>query len=244
VTPPSPSERGTTTISDAVVAKITGAAAHDVEGVHTTGAGIRHGLAELGVGDRRTQGVEVEVGTREAAADIEAVLDYGVSVPHVTQQLRGHVKEQVEKLTGLEMVEVSVVVYTIHTPQADVEERRTDRDPNQQPQLVQRLQRRRRTHREHGAVYRSLWVLAGFTIAIAGIVMIAFPGPAFLVIPIGLAMLSLEFAWAQRLLDTGVNSAQLATRRLEQASTRTKILGAGALALAALAVITLLLALL
>jgi uncharacterized protein (TIGR02611 family) len=245
VTAASPAERGTTTIADAVVAQITGEAAHEVEGVHTTGAGVRHGLAELGVGNRRTHGVEVEVGTREAAADIETVLDYGVSVPRVTQELRDHVKDRVERLTGLEVVEVNVVVSDLHIPEDDVEKRRrTDRDPNQQPELVQRLQRRRRTYREHGVVYRSLWVLAGFTIAIAGIVMIAFPGPAFLVIPIGLAMLSLEFAWAQRLLDTGVNSAQLATRRLEQASTRTKVLGAGALALAALAVVTLLLALL
>lgn len=36
--------------------------------------------------------------------------------------------------------------------------------------------------------------------------MLVLPGPAILVIPIGLAILALEFAWAERLLDLGVES--------------------------------------
>ena len=41
----------------------------------------------------------------------------------------------------------------------------------------------------------------GFGFLILGIAMILLPGPAILFIPLGLAILSLEFAWAQRLLD-------------------------------------------
>lgn len=40
----------------------------------------------------------------------------------------------------------------------------------------------------------------GFTILLIGIVMVVLPGPAFIVIPIGLGVLATEFVWARRLL--------------------------------------------
>ena len=42
--------------------------------------------------------------------------------------------------------------------------------------------------------------LAGATVLAVGVVMIILPGPAIVVIPIGLAILALEFAWARRWL--------------------------------------------
>ncbi|MDD2734744.1 MAG: PGPGW domain-containing protein [Desulfuromonadaceae bacterium] len=49
---------------------------------------------------------------------------------------------------------------------------------------------------------RLIVVVAGFTILIVGVAMIVLPGPAFVVIPIGLAILATEFIWARKLLDT------------------------------------------
>ncbi|OGP62737.1 MAG: hypothetical protein A2V65_07415 [Deltaproteobacteria bacterium RBG_13_49_15] len=42
--------------------------------------------------------------------------------------------------------------------------------------------------------------IIGFTVLLAGIAMIALPGPAVLVIPLGLAILATEFIWARKLL--------------------------------------------
>jgi|GEM_PF-1460467 len=61
---------------------------------------------------------------------------------------------------------------------------------------------------------RVIWVIAGFTVLLIGIVMIVLPGPAIIVIPMGLAILATEFIWARRLLariraETQVISAQL-----------------------------------
>jgi uncharacterized protein (TIGR02611 family) len=42
--------------------------------------------------------------------------------------------------------------------------------------------------------------LVGGTVVLVGIVMIVFPGPAIIVIPAGLAILGLEFAWAKQWL--------------------------------------------
>lgn len=46
-----------------------------------------------------------------------------------------------------------------------------------------------------------MMIVVGFTILVAGIAMIVLPGPAVVVIPVGLAILATEFIWARKLLD-------------------------------------------
>ncbi|MBI5482900.1 MAG: PGPGW domain-containing protein [Deltaproteobacteria bacterium] len=53
-----------------------------------------------------------------------------------------------------------------------------------------------------GQAKRLIIIVVGFTILIAGIAMIVLPGPAVVVIPIGLAILATEFIWARKLLDS------------------------------------------
>lgn len=45
--------------------------------------------------------------------------------------------------------------------------------------------------------------IIGTTVLVIGIVLIVLPGPAFIVIPIGLAILATEFIWARRLVERG-----------------------------------------
>lgn len=47
---------------------------------------------------------------------------------------------------------------------------------------------------------RAAVVLIGFSVLAVGVAMLLLPGPAILVIPAGLAILGLEFAWARRWL--------------------------------------------
>ncbi len=49
---------------------------------------------------------------------------------------------------------------------------------------------------------RLIVVEAGFTTLAVGVAMIVLPEPAFVVFPIGLAILATEFIWARKLLDT------------------------------------------
>ena len=49
-------------------------------------------------------------------------------------------------------------------------------------------------------VRRVVVAVVGSTILALGVVLIVLPGPAFVVIPVGLAILALEFEWARRLL--------------------------------------------
>jgi uncharacterized protein (TIGR02611 family) len=50
-------------------------------------------------------------------------------------------------------------------------------------------------------VKRIVVSLVGFTVLLLGIILIVFPGPAFIVIPVGLAILATEFVWAKNLLE-------------------------------------------
>ena len=51
------------------------------------------------------------------------------------------------------------------------------------------------------AIKRVFITLAGGTILLVGIALIFLPGPAFVVIPAGLAILAIEYAWARRWLQ-------------------------------------------
>ena len=117
---PLQTERGQTSIADAVVTKVAGVSAREVRGVYDLGGGVQRALGSVtqrvGVGDERTQGVSVEVGEREAAVDLTVVVEYGESIPRVTQTVRENVIRRIEGITGLQVTEVNVTVNDLHFP--------------------------------------------------------------------------------------------------------------------------------
>jgi len=52
-------------------------------------------------------------------------------------------------------------------------------------------------------VYRSVVGLVGLAVTVGGLFLVPLPGPGWLIVFVGLAILASEFAWAQRLLDFG-----------------------------------------
>jgi len=99
-------------------------------------------------------------------------------------------------------------------------------EPSRATRMVERLHERREAHRRRSKAYRALFVLAGLAVTAAGISMLVLPGPALVVIPIGLAMLALEFAWAERALDAALRQAEQAQRAAQEASPAEKALSA------------------
>lgn len=116
--------------------------------------------------------------------------------------------------------------------------RRAPRPEREEPKVVQKLRARQDEHKEHGKIYRAAFVVAGITVLLAGIAMLALPGPAFVVIPIGLAILSLEFAWAGALLEKALDKAEAAKESAKETSTKQRVVVtiAGVAAAAAFAV--------
>jgi uncharacterized protein (TIGR02611 family) len=107
-----------------------------------------------------------------------------------------------------------------------------------QPEIIRRLAERRERHRERSKPYRALIVVAGFTVTLGGLIMLVTPGPALVVIPIGLALLALEFAWAERMLHYAIKRADSAKQRAERASRMERLLGAAATLLIIAAIVT------
>ena len=81
-----------------------------------------------------------------------------------------------------------------------------------------KIENRRDQHRQRSKPYRVAWVVAAAIIVAAGIALVVLPGPAFVVIPIGLAMLSLEFGWASRALGSGIERGAGAADAVQRAS--------------------------
>jgi len=110
-------EHGKTSIADSVVSKIAGVATREISGVHDLGNGASRmfgALKErLPVGTdtpNAARGVSVEVGERQAAIDLDVVVDYGVGIVQVAEAIRGNVIRRVESMTGLQITEVNISV--------------------------------------------------------------------------------------------------------------------------------------
>ncbi|MEU2157639.1 Asp23/Gls24 family envelope stress response protein [Streptomyces sp. NPDC019396] len=123
--------RGRTTIADSVVEKIAGMAAREVPGIHSLGTGMARALGA--VRDRVptgrpevSRGVSVEVGERQAAVDLDVVVEYGVSIADVAAEVRTDVITAVERMTGLEVVEVNIAVDDVHLPDEQDEEQESE----------------------------------------------------------------------------------------------------------------------
>jgi uncharacterized protein (TIGR02611 family) len=80
------------------------------------------------------------------------------------------------------------------------------------------VKERRARHRERNKVVRAAVVLAGFVVVLAGLAMIPLPGPGLLVVAAGLALLALEFAWAERLLERTIDQMGDAADKVKSAS--------------------------
>ncbi|GAA1590966.1 MULTISPECIES: Asp23/Gls24 family envelope stress response protein [Streptomyces] len=117
-----PAERGRTSIADGVVEKIAGMAAREVVGVHAMGSGMSRTLGAVrdrvpgGSKQSVTRGVKAEVGEVQTALDLEIVVEYGVAIRDVAGAVRENVIAAVERMTGLEVVEVNIAVSDVKLP--------------------------------------------------------------------------------------------------------------------------------
>lgn len=121
------SDRGTTTIQDAVVLALANIAAQEIEGVHLSHGGTRlpgdssptvgEFLGNVTGGMSRGRGISVEVGEQQAAVDLTLNVTYGQPIARVTEAVRQNVIGRVENLTGLEVTEVNITVNDVTFPE-------------------------------------------------------------------------------------------------------------------------------
>ncbi|RAV19924.1 Asp23/Gls24 family envelope stress response protein [Paenibacillus contaminans] len=115
-------QTGLIRISDDVVATIAGLAALDTPGIAGMSGGISEGLAKRLSGKNVQKGVSVEVGQLEAAIDLRVIVDYGSPIQDVCQALQLNVREAIENMTGLNVVEVNVKVEGVAFKEEETED--------------------------------------------------------------------------------------------------------------------------
>ncbi|SDN67445.1 Asp23/Gls24 family envelope stress response protein [Actinacidiphila guanduensis] len=122
---------GKTTIADSVVATIAGIATREVEGVYAMGGGPSRAVGavrdRVARGADHTRGVKVEVGEKEAAVDLDIVVLYGTEIADAADDIRSSVTNAVERMTGLDVVEININVRDVHVPGEEPDE---DEDEN------------------------------------------------------------------------------------------------------------------
>ncbi|WP_077367684.1 Asp23/Gls24 family envelope stress response protein [Anaerosalibacter sp. Marseille-P3206] len=109
-------EHGSVKIANEVVAIIAGLAATEVEGVAGMSGGITGGITEMLGMKNLSKGVKVEVGEKECAIDIFVIVEYGSKISSVANSIQENVKNTVETMTGLDVVEVNVNVQGVNIP--------------------------------------------------------------------------------------------------------------------------------
>ena len=106
------------------------------------------------------------------------------------------------------------------------------------PDLVRKMREYKERHLRRPKPIRWLFVVAGFTVLLAGLAMLVLPGPALAVIPIGLFLLALEFQWAETWLERSIAQADRAKQKAAETSTLVRVVTAGGTVLAIAGVVT------
>jgi uncharacterized alkaline shock family protein YloU len=116
---------GQISVAEGVVQKIAGKACREISGVHAMGTGGTRAFGSVreripgSSGPNVAQGVGVEVGETEAAIDLDIVVEYGVAIAELGRSIQRNVKQAVERMTGLRVVEVNIAVDDVYFPSAD-----------------------------------------------------------------------------------------------------------------------------
>lgn len=99
---------GHVSISNDVVAIIASIAAKSVDGVAAMINSITGGFAEFLGKKNPSKGVKVSVTGRDVKIDMSVIVEYGVKIPDVAWEIQEKTKNEVEAMTGLNVVAVNV----------------------------------------------------------------------------------------------------------------------------------------
>ncbi|GAA0060484.1 UNVERIFIED_CONTAM: Asp23/Gls24 family envelope stress response protein [Streptococcus canis] len=108
--------KSTLTYDDKVIEKIVGHALENVGGLLAVTGGFFSNIKNNLVNSASvTDGVSVEVGSKEVAVDLAIIVEYGKDIPAIVESIKAIVSQNVDSMTHLKVVEVNVNVVDIRT---------------------------------------------------------------------------------------------------------------------------------
>lgn len=110
--------RGTLTYDNKVIEKIIGLALENVDGLLGVDGGFLSNMKEKLVNaDTTRDGVNVEVGKKQVAVDLNIIAEYKKHVPTIFKTIKEVIEKEVKGMTNLDVVEINVNVIDIRTRQ-------------------------------------------------------------------------------------------------------------------------------
>jgi len=122
-----------------VIATIAGLAASDVKGIAGMSSGMVDGIAQMLGRKNLTKGVKVEVGSQEAAVDVSVIVLYGHRIHEVCREVQNAIKQAIETMTGLKVVQVNVLVQAVSFEKEPREPKpeKSKEKPEKEPKAVE-----------------------------------------------------------------------------------------------------------
>lgn len=121
-------------ISNEAVATYAGIAVSEVSGVYGMSGGFA-GITEALSGKKNlAKGIKVDIDGKNAKIDVNIIVEYGARIPDVAFEIQTRVKNSVENMTGLKVLEVNVHVQGVHTIANNKEENESkDESSDEEP---------------------------------------------------------------------------------------------------------------
>lgn len=113
-------DMGIVKISDEVVGIIAGIATTEVKGIVGMSASLVGDWTQKLSGKKNlSKGVKVTVGENSATIELYVIVEYGVRIPEIAQQVQENVKKAVESMTGLTVASVNLHVQNVLIPKIE-----------------------------------------------------------------------------------------------------------------------------
>ncbi len=109
---------GLVKINNNAITTIASIAAMEIKGVHRIGSGIGKTLYEILTKKSSTKGVKIHATENEMKLILYITVEYGVDIPRIADEVQENVKRAVEKMTGVILSGVDVVVEGVRSPQS------------------------------------------------------------------------------------------------------------------------------
>ena len=103
-------------VTNEVIAIIAGLATVEIDGVYSMSGGLSGGIAQvLGI-KNLSKGIKVDIKGKKVEVNIYIIAEFGARIPDVAWNIQEKVKKVVEKMTGVQIIEVNIHVQGINIP--------------------------------------------------------------------------------------------------------------------------------
>ena len=119
ISTPVEDENGKIVFANDVIATIASLAVVDVDGVHSMGGNVISGLSSMFGKKNYTKGIKIEVAEKTVKIDVSIIVKYGYKVQEVCKEIQAAVKNAVETMTGLNVLEVNTYVQSVEFEKAE-----------------------------------------------------------------------------------------------------------------------------